>query len=95
MLNTRSSLLVAAAMAMASVGIAAPAAASRTRTLGDDRTRYEWKDKPRIDPRARTQRQEITAWNAKVDAKKADKRKQRRMDKIVDHAVARQANLYR
>ena len=87
-------LAASAALAIASV----PALGARTKILvGDDTTRFSWVDKPVVLPftdKAKL-RKEIAAWNRAVDAKKAAKRKQRRMDKIVDRAVARQANLYR
>jgi len=93
--KTLRNLAASAALAVASV----PALGARTKILvgGEDGTRFTWQDKPVVLPftdKAKL-RKEMLAWNAKVDAKKADKRKQRRVDKIVDHAVARGRNDYR
>jgi len=86
-------LAASAALAIASV----PALGARTKILvGDDTTRFSWVDKPVVLPftdKAKL-RKEIAAWNRAVDAKKAAKRKEKRLNKIREHATKRAEKLY-
>jgi len=92
--KTLRNLAASAALAVASV----PALGARTKILvGDDTTRFSWVDKPVVLPftdKAKL-RKEIAAWNKAVDAKKAAKRKQARLNKIRDRLAQRGMNDYR
>jgi len=84
-------LAVAAGLSIASGAFAMPAA-PRTVTVGDDKTRYSWKEKPPADPKpVRTMKREIAEWNHAIDTKNANKARGKQVRKLQkrDARVAR------